>query len=366
MQKKILILYGSVGQGHKTIAENIAGHLSAAGFNVKLADVLKEQEGWLVKSGKKIYHFISQTLPFVWSYLYMNGSLADFLMPYRIRVAAKNCENVKLIIAGFSPDMIITTHSNASAIAAHLKQQGFYKGLFGISFSDFHLHKFWLYWQADFYLANIAGQREDMVKMGVPAEKIFVCGMVLPTLPEADKEKIKGRLGIGPGRKVVLLAGGTYGSGLKSDLIIKLSEREGLSVVAVCGDNQKLHKALAGELKNTGAVVLGFYKPMDDLYAIADIFVTKAGGLSVSEALRHRLPILIDYVLPGQEELNFDYLIENGLVMPEPINLADEVEEELQTGSFAKSLKANPAVGEIIRDPRILVEAVNGMFGPVS
>lgn len=359
MKKRVLILYGSVGLGHKSIAENMAGYLEQAGYEVKLADVLKEQEGWLVNAGKKLYGLISQTFPFIWSFLYFNGWLARFLMPYRVKVAAKNSGNIKLLISGFTPDLVISVHSNASAIVAHLKQSGFYRGLFAIGFSDFHLHRFWLYWQADFYLANVPEQKEEMLELGIPAEKIFVCGIILPARANADKAIVKKKFGIANGARVVLVSGGSYGAGLNKELIKKLSSQENLSVVVVCGSNKKMEAALTQELAGTNAKVLGYYRPMEELYGIADIFVTKAGGLSVAEALRYHLPILISYVLPGQEEMNFDYLIEKGLVMPEPINLADEVMEELDTGAFAARLMQNPAVNAVIGDPKVFVEAVN-------
>ena len=45
MNKKILILYTSVGLGHKTLAENIGWQLQQEGMEVKLADIGKVQKG---------------------------------------------------------------------------------------------------------------------------------------------------------------------------------------------------------------------------------------------------------------------------------------------------------------------------------
>lgn len=356
--KNILILYNSVGLGHKSIAENMAGHLRQAGFEVRLGDVLKEQEGALSRLGTKIYYVISQTFPFIWSFLYINDWLAKILMPFRVMVAAKNSGNVKFLIGDFKPDLIISTHTNASAIVAHLKQAGFYKGLFGIAFSDFHLHRFWLYFQADFYLANIKEQKEEMTEMGVAAEKIFICGFTLSPQKPINIKAARSRFGIPDGNRVALVAGGSAGAGLNEGLLRELNNQKHLSVIVVCGSNKKTERDLAVKFAGTNIIVLGYYSPMEELYALANIFVTKAGGLSVSEALRRRLPILISYVLPGQEELNYDYLIEKGLVMPEPINLAEEIVEELETGSFANNLKNNLTVNEIIGDPEVLTEII--------
>ena len=45
-----------------------------------------------------------------------------------------------------------------------------------------------------------------------------------------------------------------------------------------------------------------------------DAIVTKPGGVTVSEALRKRLPIFVHSVLPGQEQINLKYLKKQKLV----------------------------------------------------
>lgn len=70
MDKKVLILYTSVGLGHKTVAENIGWQLEQAGFLVRTEDVLKVQSGTMVNVAKAVHSFVNKHLPFVWSLLY--------------------------------------------------------------------------------------------------------------------------------------------------------------------------------------------------------------------------------------------------------------------------------------------------------
>src|SRR6185295_15196539 len=90
------------------------------------------------------------------------------------------------------------------------------------------------------------------------------------------------------------------------------------------------------------------------LYAVADIFITKPGGLSVAEGLSFRLPILITHWLPGQEQLNIQYLAKQRLIMASPyhhMNLAWTIRtaiDELLTGNFRNSLAQNPNLSQII------------------
>jgi processive 1,2-diacylglycerol beta-glucosyltransferase len=49
--------------------------------------------------------------------------------------------------------------------------------------------------------------------------------------------------------------------------------------------------------------------------AVADLAITKPGGLTTSECLVVGLPMLVISPIPGQEERNADYLLENGAAL---------------------------------------------------
>src|SRR5260370_41707052 len=51
---------------------------------------------------------------------------------------------------------------------------------------------------------------------------------------------------------------------------------------------------------------------MHELMAIADLIITKPGGLTSSEALAMGKPLFILNPIPGQEAANSDFLLERG------------------------------------------------------
>lgn len=354
--KKILILYTSVGQGHKSIAENIGYWLERAGFKVKLADIGKVQQGRFEASVTATHRFINQRLPFVWGFLYDWGYV--IILPLRVFIAGFNYKLAKSYVDDFSPDLIITTQTSASAVVAYLKKRGFYTKRFAVAFSDFHLHRFWLYNESDFYLVNVEEQKSAMVKLGVPAAKIFICGMMLKPRLAINIQEIKDRLNILPGDKVTLVAGGSLGAGLSVKFIGRLANLPQVKVIVVCGKNKNVYEKFKSEFFGKNVLVFGYYSPMEELYAIADIFITKPGGLSVSEALGYCLPILVNYLLPGQEKYNFDYLLSQHLIMPKTENLLASVLSELRTGVFKRALKANNQINAILGKPEVLADAV--------
>lgn len=361
MSKKILILHTSIGLGHKYIAQNIGYQLEQAGCEVKVEDILEVQKGRLVEVSTQIHKWMNLKAPWIWSFLYFFTNLnfvSKITLPVRLWVASRNCQRTLEVINGFKPDVVISVHTTASGVIAYLKKKKLFTGIFGIGFSDFHLHKFWLYPNADFYLANIEEQKQEMLKLGIDEKKINVCGIALKPRAEFNIQEIKNRLGIKPGEKVVLIGSGSLGTGFKEKLIEDLDKEFQVRPIVVCGKNSLLAEKLKLKFKEGKTIVLGFYTPMQELYAIADIFLSKPGGLSTSESLQFGVPLFLTHYLPGQEELNVRYLQKKNLVMYEQEDLIEKIRTEMLSNEFKKSLKNNPNLEPILAPRQTVVGAV--------
>jgi UDP-N-acetylglucosamine:LPS N-acetylglucosamine transferase len=86
--------------------------------------------------------------------------------------------------------------------------------------------------------------------------------------------------------------------------------------LVLCGNNQKLYEELRSwNLPHIKPLpYLTSRSEMNRLYEEADAIVTKPGGITISEALKKRLPIFVHTFLPGQEQINLHYLKDKGLV----------------------------------------------------
>lgn len=85
-----------------------------------------------------------------------------------------------------------------------------------------------------------------------------------------------------------------------------------LQTVVVCGRNEELRRELAAQDYKHPTRVLGFASNMHELMSVADLIVSKPGGLTSSEALAMGKPLLILDPIPGQEAANSDFLLERG------------------------------------------------------
>ncbi len=62
-------------------------------------------------------------------------------------------------------------------------------------------------------------------------------------------------------------------------------------------------------------VAQGFTDKVERLMACADLAVTKPGGLTTSECLAMGLPMIVNSPIPGQEQRNADFLLEQGAAL---------------------------------------------------
>jgi len=357
---KILVLYTSAGYGHKKIGENIAEVLKTE-HQVDLLDLFSFAGGKTAEWGTTIYLKLLEFLPGLWEFFYTNSVFLNIAMPWRTYFARFKAIKVANLLINKHYDAVICTQVTASAIVSYLKQKKLFNGKFVIAFSDFHLHPFWLYDNADLYLANIPEQKEQMVARGVAGDKIFVCGITLPRLHEVDKSVVRGDFGLGEGDKTILVLGGGRGLGIDTKTIDELSKVDA-KLIIVCGQNEELRQRLEKFYNNKLNIrVLGFVDYLPSLYAIASIVVTKPGGLTIAECLQHKLPILISSFIPGQERLNYEYLWDKNLIMPEIVDLYGPVADELKTGAFAEALNTNPILDIIVQDGSAVKQAIKSL-----
>ena len=366
MNKKILIFYTSIGLGHQMIAENIGWHLERAGFTVQLADIGQVQKGKLSAVLINLHGLINKHLPFLWSWFYKSKIIYHLSSPFRLPLASRNFEATLKFIRDFNPDLVITVQTTASAVLAYLKSRQLYNKFWVIGFSDFHLHRFWLYDNCDYYLANIAAQKQEMVNLGLAPEKIAVCGIALKPIIKVDAMAVRLKLQIRPGQKVILVGIGSLGLGLNQKALGQLTAMANMKIIIVCGKNQALFQTLSAAYhSNPNVKVLGFYSPMDELYAIADIFVTKPGGLTTAEALRRHLPLVVTHFLPGQEELNIRYLLRKNLILALPKDLPAAIQAELSRHELKNRLADSVDVKQIAQDGTAVVTAISGLLHDV-
>jgi processive 1,2-diacylglycerol beta-glucosyltransferase len=114
---------------------------------------------------------------------------------------------------------------------------------------------------------------------------------------------------------VLLVSAGSLGVSPAAVVVRRLLELgDAVQAVVVCGRNDKLKQEIEELVAGKPGTyrVLGFTTEMRRLMGVADLMLSKPGGLTTSEALACGLPMVILDPVGGQEEHNADMLLENG------------------------------------------------------
>jgi len=154
----------------------------------------------------------------------------------------------------------------------------------------------------------------------IAAETIHVTGIpIMPAFAQPlSRDECAREFGIDPMRPTFLLMGGGAGVGQLDQVAERLmSAARDFQLVVLAGKNvavlaklQKLAMQHPGRL-----FAQGFTHQVERLMACADLVITKPGGLTSSECLAMGVPMIVHSPIPGQEERNADYLLEQGAAM---------------------------------------------------
>jgi len=313
--RSIAFLYASEGTGHKAAAENLREwYLEENPDHSALClDVLDVLPFWMHAFVSKGYLLTARHAPCVWGRFYwgsdkpsIQASVFDNLHSLLCNIYLPRIE--KLVSASKSEAVVFTHYFGASLFAKRnrLKIPVFYVN------TDFITHRFQ---RSSLFSASFAASeaaleqyRADAIynvyDTGIPVSKKYSTPI--------SKKTSRERLGLDQTKKTILVTGGGIGAGPVAEIVSSLAGEKDIQTVVICGSNASLYKKLSLKYGgNENIKVRSFVDNMPEYYSAADLALMKPGGLSLSEALSSKLPLLLMEPIPGQEQLNMDLLCDN-------------------------------------------------------
>ena len=143
----------------------------------------------------------------------------------------------------------------------------------------------------------------------------------VPVRPEfasaPEPREVRRALGLPVDVPVVLAMAGSWGSvGRLPDVARALARvRHPLVGVLVAGHDAGLRATLERLAAGSALRVFGFVPDVHRLMAAADLVVTKAGGMTLAEAMAVQVPLLFYGSLPGQERRNERFAAAAGVAL---------------------------------------------------
>ena len=314
----ILLMSIKAGFGHHSTAAAIIDCFEKRGHNCYMLDIFEYISGSLGNFIQDGYLLSTKYLPAAYGKVYDKLSRKD--EPYeRLSVTSlvSNKITKKLIgcVSDFEPDIIIGTHSYAGVVMSILREKGVAKcPLIGIV-TDFTVHPFWESTRLDYYIIPDSLLSHRMNKKGIPSEKLLPFGIPIRRefSEKTDKSEARRLLGLDENKTTLLVKMGSMGYGNISDALLEIDSFDAdFQVIVVCGSNNKLLSFVNSHSWQKNVHGFGFVKNVDVMMDASDIIISKPGGLTASEAFAKGLPMIAMNPIPGQEDKNLAFLVNNG------------------------------------------------------
>ncbi len=309
---KILILTATMGDGHNTAARNIRDALIAEigpEAEVLVADPYTRTNPVINKLVQRGYATAINRYPHAWKFVFEllnRPGVVEGMGPLLTELTTA----VRELIEEFEPDLVASTYPVFSFIMAKIRKRdpAVTVPFYTIITDSTMISSAWYRCPSDGAIVADESSAAALLKDGVSASNIhtlgFPVGMAFENLdmmcPPEDNQW-----------KVLFFPGGRIGHTTK--VLELLADLENVEVTVVTGRREGIFRKLqAAGLPKRGQLV-GWTEDMPGLMTSHHVFVGKAGGATVQEAIAAQIPFLVNHVVPGQEEGNIALIEQSGI-----------------------------------------------------
>lgn len=341
---RVLFFYISMSSGHQRAADAIreAFSLLAPNWETHGVDSLSYAYPRIGKLIARSYLEMLRHTPAFWNYIYDNPDVEEATREIREVLNLISSPKMKTLVQKYSPEAIVCTQAVPCSVFAREKRQGKLSIPLIAVVTDFAIHTYWVYDEVDLYCVPSEAMRKDLIRRGIPNQKIAVTGIpISPSfLRRIPKDQACARIRLDPHKPTALIMGGSQGLGPLQETIEKLHHLP-LQCVVATGVNRDLFRLLQKKYRRDKKVKLfGYTRSIGTLMDACDFLITKPGGLTSSEALAKDLPMVITNPIPGQEERNADFLLDHGVAerADDPDSVASLVQNLLHHPNKVKKM----------------------------
>lgn len=367
MAKKALIVSLRAGAGHLMAAAALeAAFLGSrptpAVRNIDLLDYSTDLIKFLYG---KMYLDVVKLLPELYAYSYKHYEPSKKFIKPRFLIDRFSFSAFFDLMEDFDPDLLVCTHFIPTALVENFRRKKGKSFPIAVTLTDFEFHPLWIAPNIDLYFTATQEVKSSLIYYGVAPEQIVVSG--IPVHPKFSAPKDRASLlrkhGLREGSPILLISAGSFGITPLEEVIDELGGiKEEFQLMVVCGRNADLEKKLLENRKTRPRLrkVFGFVDFMHELMAISDLLITKPGGITVSESLAVGLPMILIEPIPGQEEANADYVVEQGAALKarSVSSLIYKLQSLLSTSQKLKEMSRRALDISHPNAARIVVEAV--------
>ena len=323
--RRILILMSDTGGGHRASAHALQAAFAArfpGRFQVEIVDLWTDYTPWPIDQFPRLYSPIVARAPWLWKLLWAVSENQRALSA-ALRLVFPLCRNdMRKVLQAHRPHLIISVHPLIQHLFLRLLEEERARIPFVTVVTDLaSFHRGWFHAQAQRCFVASEAAAAAARSHGLQPRRIRLLGLPVRSafaelLP--DRAAARAKLGLADAAFTALLVGGGEGMGPVAAIAHAVARRLAATgtdaqLVVICGRNDRLRRSLQQADWPLPVHVYGFVEDMQEWMTAGDCIITKAGPGTIAEALICGLPILLSGFVPGQEEGNVPFVVENGV-----------------------------------------------------
>lgn len=253
----------------------------------------------------------------------------------------KSAYRFRKLLRAYNPDYVICAHFSPAYYAARYKTEFSYR--IGVVVTDYFVHPHWVNASVDHYFIPHESLAASLIGLGAPATRIFPLGLpVNPVLEKPiDREAGRRRFGIDPGRISAVVMGSRVFGGEWFEIVRMIVDFD-YDLFVLCGDNKEAMRRIKGLNGKARLTVLGMVEKVYELLAVGDILITKAGGITSTEATKIAPCLLFANSIPGLEDRNEEFFIRHGAALKiTPTNAGPTIRDLLADPARMVAMRQN-------------------------
>ncbi|MFP4107249.1 MAG: MGDG synthase family glycosyltransferase [Phycisphaerae bacterium] len=374
---RILICSATVGSGHNSAASAVerALHREGLGKDLHRVDGLQFCPRYFRAFYAGGFALMMTRLPWLYGLgfkLTNRPHTPDRGLGERVRLwhERRALLRFRRYLRDLRPELIIHTHFLASPVVAWMMDQNRLETTQLVTMTDIEPHRYWYSERVNHYFAPHEHTTEMLKRWGIDESRITVSGIPIHgrwTEP-LDVDRIYDDWNLPRDKKIVLFSGGTE---FTCGPVVKmcneiLQARRDTFVVLLAGRNKKLLSRAARHPEAGNRLMpVGFTDRNHELVEVAELMVTKAGGITTAECLAKGTPMVLYCPVPGQEGGNARYLAgkDAAVIAPNYSDVAPRVAAMLDDEQHLFELRQNardlyhPATDLIVEKVRNVLTA---------
>jgi processive 1,2-diacylglycerol beta-glucosyltransferase len=316
MSARVLILTAGFGEGHNAAARGLAAacDLLAGPGTARICDVFALAAPTTNRLVRRAYLALINRAPALWGSAYRTLDRTD-LLPRSLGLLGREHRILAALVARERPTVICCTFPAYAFMLESLNSAGRDGAtLYNIVTDSISINSVWWRARCDGWFVPNEDTADVVRAAGIAPERIFVSGFpVPPQLADLADRIHPPSLVSGVAPRVLHIV--NSGTRRAEETARGLMQESGWDLTIAVGRDERLRRRLLHATRQRAASIriMGWTDQIPRLLLWHHVVVSKAGGATTQEAIAARCPMIVNQIVPGQEEGNYELLRRHGV-----------------------------------------------------